>query len=233
MYLWSNLSGQRVVRNSVRSCASFARDRFSAVNYYKVLGVEKDCDPKQLRTAYLNKCREFHPDTTPHKDWNPGKLREKFQEVQEAYQILSDASTRKRYDTSEKPLRRYVNTTPFNRFYLITFCRPSGFTTRTWKERDLNRTPYSYYRSQEDPFYYQRLKWWHEERERLAKEAEFIKRAPGRRIQKYELIIGLFMIVMLFEYLRISTINRRIDYQRRKNYTEFSDYPVYRGHRTD
>lgn len=112
MYSWKNFRKQRIVSNRVGFCSSYAKVR-SAVSFYSVLGVEKNCDAKQLKTAYLNKCREFHPDTTPYKDWSTEKLREKFQQVQEAYHILSDLEARRRYDTSEKPLRSLVHIVGF------------------------------------------------------------------------------------------------------------------------
>lgn len=76
------------------------------VDYYAILGVKRDCEPKQLKTAYFEKCREYHPDTTTHKDLSPEQLHHKFQEVQEAYQILSDERSRQKFDSTSKPVRK-------------------------------------------------------------------------------------------------------------------------------
>ena len=63
-------------------------------DYYEVLGVARDATPEAIKKAYRGLARKFHPDV------NPGdKTAEtKFKEVQQAYDILSDAEKRQRYD---------------------------------------------------------------------------------------------------------------------------------------
>jgi molecular chaperone DnaJ len=62
-------------------------------DYYDVLGVEKDADDADLKRAYRDLARRFHPDL------NPGeKAEERFKEINEAYAVLSDAKLRQRYD---------------------------------------------------------------------------------------------------------------------------------------
>lgn len=62
-------------------------------DYYEVLGVSKDADDKQIKSAFRKKAKEYHPDLNKDKD-----APEKFKEVQEAYEVLSDPNKRKTYD---------------------------------------------------------------------------------------------------------------------------------------
>ncbi|OLL25553.1 DnaJ 1, mitochondrial [Neolecta irregularis DAH-3] len=64
-----------------------------AKNPYTVLGVSKDADAKDIKIAYYSLAKKYHPDS--NKESN---AREKFQEVQHAYEILSDPQKRTQYD---------------------------------------------------------------------------------------------------------------------------------------
>ena len=63
-------------------------------DYYATLGVERSSKPEQLRKAYRRLARKHHPDL------NPGNksAEEKFKQIQEAYEVLSDEKKRKIYD---------------------------------------------------------------------------------------------------------------------------------------
>lgn len=62
---------------------------------YDILGVKPDASDKEIRKAYIQKAKEIHPD----KNINDPKSTEKFQELNNAYQILKDPQARKRYDS--------------------------------------------------------------------------------------------------------------------------------------
>jgi molecular chaperone DnaJ len=63
-------------------------------DYYDVLGVTRDADPKAIKSAYRKLAMQFHPDR------NPGDkaAEETFKEAAEAYEVLSDDSKRHLYD---------------------------------------------------------------------------------------------------------------------------------------
>lgn len=63
-------------------------------DFYKVLGVDKSISEADLKKAYRKLARQYHPDS------NPGNTaaEEKFKEISEAYDVLSDAEKRKEYD---------------------------------------------------------------------------------------------------------------------------------------
>jgi DnaJ-class molecular chaperone len=64
-------------------------------DYYEVLGVGRDANRAELKTAFRQLARELHPDVNDH---DP-EAEEKFKEAAEAYEVLSDPERRRAYDS--------------------------------------------------------------------------------------------------------------------------------------
>lgn len=64
------------------------------VDYYKILGVDKNIPQDDVRAAYRKRAKQFHPDLHP----NDPKAKAKFQALNEAYDVISDPEKRAKYD---------------------------------------------------------------------------------------------------------------------------------------
>jgi DnaJ-class molecular chaperone len=73
-------------------------------DYYQILGVPKNADAKAIKSAYRKLARKYHPDQ------NPGNkaAAERFKEINEANEVLSDPEKRQRYDTLGPDWARYA-----------------------------------------------------------------------------------------------------------------------------
>jgi len=87
-------------------------------DYYKTLGVARDADEKAIRKAYRELARRYHP------DMNPGdkSAEAKFKEINEAYEVLSDADKRVKYDQLGASYQQYAR----------NGANPGGFDWSTW-----------------------------------------------------------------------------------------------------
>lgn len=63
-------------------------------DYYEVLGVGKSADEKEIKKAYRKLAMQYHPDRNPDNK----EAEEKFKEINEAYEVLSDETKRRNYD---------------------------------------------------------------------------------------------------------------------------------------
>jgi molecular chaperone DnaJ len=63
-------------------------------DYYEVLGVQKNVNPQDLKSAFRKVALQYHPDRNPGNQ----EAEEKFKEASEAYEVLSDPERRARYD---------------------------------------------------------------------------------------------------------------------------------------
>jgi curved DNA-binding protein len=65
------------------------------IDYYKILGINKDASDEDIKKAYRKLARKLHPDLNP----NDKEAHAKFQQINEANEVLSDPEKRKKYDT--------------------------------------------------------------------------------------------------------------------------------------
>lgn len=71
----------------------YGSETMSKRDYYEVLGVSRDASQEEIKKAYRKLARKYHPDVNKEPD-----AEEKFKEVKEAYEVLSDEQKRANYD---------------------------------------------------------------------------------------------------------------------------------------
>jgi DnaJ-class molecular chaperone len=76
-------------------------------DYYKILGVARNADEKTIKSAYRRLAHKHHPDVSKRKD-----AAERFKEINEAYEVLSDPEKRRRYDALGSDWQRYARQAP-------------------------------------------------------------------------------------------------------------------------
>ena len=64
------------------------------IDYYKILGVDKNASQEDIKKAYRKLAHKYHPDLNP----NDPAAQERFQAINEANEVLSDPEKRKKYD---------------------------------------------------------------------------------------------------------------------------------------
>jgi curved DNA-binding protein len=72
-------------------------------DYYEVLGVSRTADQKEIRKAFRKLARQYHPDVNP----GDGVAEDRFKEINEAYEVLSDPDKREKYDRFGAQWRQY------------------------------------------------------------------------------------------------------------------------------
>lgn len=90
-------------------------------DYYQTLGVSKGVSQDEIKKAYRKLARKYHPDVNP----DDPKAEEKFKEINEAYQVLSDEDKRKKYNQFGSQWKQYQRTGG----------RPEDFDWSQWAAR--------------------------------------------------------------------------------------------------
>jgi curved DNA-binding protein len=104
-------------------------------DYYKILGVDKKASEAEIKKAFRKLARQYHPDLNKN---NPQST-EKFKELNEAYEVLSDAEKRRKYDDYGMHFRDYEkvggvnNGMPFDSYF-----RQGGMNGTNYEARNIN-----------------------------------------------------------------------------------------------
>jgi molecular chaperone DnaJ len=92
-YALLNNKNKKIIQSQKREFHATVPSRESKKDLYEVLGVKKGASAKEIKSAYYKLAKTYHPDTNKSKEAN-----EKFIEIQNAYEILSDDKKRAQYD---------------------------------------------------------------------------------------------------------------------------------------
>lgn len=142
-------------------------------DYYKILGVQPNATSENIRTAYRKLSKKFHPDVNSGDKF----FEEKFKEIQEAYEILSDTLKRKQYDYIRANLNKSKNS--YNQEHEDNLRK---------KEKEL--------RKQKEEF-----KKWEDslkKKEEILKEKQKEKRAPKSAYLILILLLGTILITLIY-----------------------------------
>jgi DnaJ family protein C protein 3 len=82
-------------------------------DYYKVLGVDRDADERQIKKAYRKLSKQFHPDKASANKITPEEAQKKMAQVNEAYEVLSDPELKQRFDNGDDPNSQEQQGNPF------------------------------------------------------------------------------------------------------------------------
>jgi curved DNA-binding protein len=86
-------------------------------DYYDILGLSRDASEQEIKSAYRKLARKHHPDVNKN---DPGAS-QKFKEINEAYEVLSDPAKRKRYDSLGNSWQQGADFTPPPGYENISF----------------------------------------------------------------------------------------------------------------
>ncbi|KAH7094863.1 hypothetical protein FB567DRAFT_511246 [Paraphoma chrysanthemicola] len=77
--------------------------RSKTKDYYKVLGVSRDADERDIKRAYRKLTKQHHPDKIGNQNITPEEAQKKMASINEAYEVLSDPELKERFDRGDDP----------------------------------------------------------------------------------------------------------------------------------
>lgn len=94
--------GANIVQQKLQE-AQVALKRSKQKDYYKVLGVSKDADERDIKKAYRKMTKIYHPDKIQAQGVSKDEAEKKMAQINEAYEVLSDPELKARFDRGEDP----------------------------------------------------------------------------------------------------------------------------------
>ncbi len=113
------------------------------INYYHVLGLTENATPEEIKAAFKKLAVQYHPDKHPGR----AEMEDKFKEINQAHQILSDPYEKARFDLRLKYQQyapRSSQTPPYSRTYKNPYQRPPYYRTRIDPKQNAIATAYAF-----------------------------------------------------------------------------------------
>lgn len=82
-------------------------------DYYKVIGVARDADDREIKRSYRKLTMQYHPDKASQNGMDKEEAEKKMAELNEAYEVLSDPDLRARFDNGDDPNNPENQGSPF------------------------------------------------------------------------------------------------------------------------
>ncbi|KAJ5069912.1 hypothetical protein M0811_11424 [Anaeramoeba ignava] len=90
---------RNIVNEKIHNCR-IEKKKLTRKDYYKILDIQKDANPSQIKKAYHVLAKKYHPDVVSS-DVDKEEAEKKFIEISEAYEILSNPDKKARYDSGQ------------------------------------------------------------------------------------------------------------------------------------
>lgn len=104
--------GSQKVKELLQKAQSLLK-RSKQKDYYKVLGVSRDADEREIKRAYRKLTKEFHPDKAAQQGIDAEQAQKKMATINEAYEVLSDPELKARFDNGDDPNDQSQQGNPF------------------------------------------------------------------------------------------------------------------------
>ena len=88
--------------------------RSKTKDYYKVLGISRDAESREIKKAYKKLSKIYHPDKASAENIKPEEAQKKMAAVNEAYEVLSDPDLKERFDRGDDPNSNEQQGNPFH-----------------------------------------------------------------------------------------------------------------------